>query len=89
MYILECASQPHLVGTHSPSLASLIPLADLPVTDSWRNYLAPVHRSQGAGMVSSAYEPMAAVKSHRARRGRSEIKLINGVCLKSLSAVKQ
>lgn len=89
MYILECASQPHLWGTHPPSLASLIPLADLAVIDNWKNYLAPVHRSRGAGMASSEHEPMAAEKSLRARRGCSEIKLINGVCLKSLSAVKR
>lgn len=89
MYILECASQPHLWGTRPPSLASLIPLADLPVTDNWKNYLAPVHKPQGAGMVSSQFEPMAAEKSLTARRGCSEIKLINGVCLKTLSAVKE
>lgn len=58
MYILECASQPHLWGTHPPSLASLIPLADIAVIDN-KNYLAPVHKSQGAGMASSEYEPMA------------------------------
>lgn len=40
-------------------------------------------------MVSAEYEPMAAEESLRARRGCSEIKLINGVCLKSLSAVRQ
>lgn len=59
MYILECASQPHLWGTQPPSLASLIPLADIPVIDNWKNYLAPVHKSQGAGMAGSKYEPMA------------------------------
>lgn len=63
MYILEFSSQPHLWGTHPPSLASLIPLADLPVIDKWNNYLAPVHRSPGAGMVSSEYEPMTVEKS--------------------------
>lgn len=59
MYVLECASQPHLWGTHQPSLASLIPLADIPVIDNWKSYLAQVHKSQGAGMMSSEYEPMA------------------------------
>lgn len=59
MYVLECASQPHLWGMHQPSLASLIPLADIPVIDNWKSYLAPVHKSQGAGMMSSEYEPMA------------------------------
>ncbi|KAK5915056.1 hypothetical protein CesoFtcFv8_000688 [Champsocephalus esox] len=60
MHNKECASQPHLWGAHPPSLASLIPLADLPVIDTWKNYLAPVHKSQGAGMASSECEPMAA-----------------------------
>lgn len=59
MYILECASQPHLWGMHSASLASLLPLADILLIDKWKKYLAPVHKSQGAGMASSAHEPMA------------------------------
>lgn len=59
MYNLECASPPHLWGTHPPSLASLIPLADIPVIDKWKNYLALVHKSQGAGMASCEHEPMA------------------------------
>lgn len=59
MYNLECASSPHLWGTHPPSLASLIPLADIPVIDKWKNYLAPVHKSQGAGMASWEHGPMA------------------------------
>ncbi|KAI9545192.1 hypothetical protein NQZ68_038504 [Dissostichus eleginoides] len=87
--VLRIIQKPHLWGTHPPSLASLIPLADLPVIDTWKNYLAPVHKSQGAGMASSECEPMAAEESLGARRGCSEIKLINGVCLQSLSAVKQ
>ena len=59
MWVVECASQPHLWGTDSPSLASLLPLAHTLLTDSWNNYLAPVHKSQGAGMASSAHEPIA------------------------------
>lgn len=59
MYVVECASQPHLWGTHSPSLASPLPLADILLIDDWNKYLAPVHKSQGAGMASSAHEPMA------------------------------
>lgn len=89
MYILEFASHPHLWGTHPPSLSSLIPLADLSLIDRCKKYLARVHKSPGAGMGSSQYKPMATKESLRARRGCSEIKLINGVCLKGLSAVKQ
>lgn len=59
MHILECASQPHLWGRQAPSLASLIPTTAISVTDNWKNYLAAVHKSQGAGMVSSESEPMA------------------------------
>lgn len=57
--MVECASRPHLWGTHSPSLASPLPLADIPLIDNWNKSLAPVHRSQGAGMASSPHEPMA------------------------------
>lgn len=89
MYILEFASHPHLWGTRSPSLASVTPLAELAVIDKCKKYLARVHRSQGAGMESSQHEPMGAEKSIGAGRGYSEIKLINGVCLRRLSAVKR
>lgn len=83
MRILECASQPHLCGTRMRSQASLTLLADHPVTDRPDNYLASIHMPRGARMVSSEFRPMAAERSLRGRRGRSEIKLINGVCLKS------
>lgn len=39
------------------------------LNDKWKNYLAPVLRSQGAGMVSSEYEPMAVEKSLSGQAG--------------------
>lgn len=89
MHVAECASQPHLWGRNSPSLASRLPLADIPLTDNWNKRLAPVHKSQRAGMASSAQRTNGRRRNaSQPGGGCSQIKLINGVCLKSLLAVQ-
>lgn len=47
MYVVECASQPHLWGTHSPSLASLLPLADILLIDDWNKYFGSSPQEPG------------------------------------------
>lgn len=59
MYNLECASLPHLWGNTPAKPGLSHPTGWYPVIDNWKNYLAQVHKSQGAGMASSEYEPMA------------------------------